>query len=113
MFSKFPYAFYVSGKDSNMCYMYICLNSRWSPKEEHSIKTALGRQLCDTIVPLMVDATTEYLSEQCNTILERVVGPADSDKFASCIQSYVLSKCHDLLVEQCRAQRFVKVAHPP
>lgn len=103
--------FYVIGKDSNMCDMYICLNSRWSPKEEHSIQTALGRQLCDTIVPLMVDATTEYLSEQCNTILERVVGPADSDKFASCIQSYVLSKCHDLLVKQCRAQRFVKVAY--
>ncbi|XP_068695175.1 E3 ubiquitin-protein ligase UBR4-like isoform X2 [Montipora foliosa] len=75
----------------------------WSPKEEHSMETALGLLLCDKIVPLLVDATTEYLSEHCNLILERVVGPADSDKYASCIQSYVLSKCHDLLVEQCTA----------
>lgn len=60
----------------------------------------------------MVDATTEYLSEQCNTILERVVGSADSDKFANCIQSYVLAKCHNLLLEQSGADRFVKEVHP-
>ena len=52
----------------------------------------------------------EFLSEQCNTILERVVGAADSDKYANCIQAYVLSKCHDLLVEQCKADRFERVA---
>ena len=70
------------------------------------MQTALGQQLCDKIVPLLVDSTTaEYLSEQCNVILERVIGPADSDKYANCIQSYVLSKCHDLLVEQCTADR--------
>ena len=57
----------------------------------------------------MVDATTEYLSEQCNTILEQVVGPADSDKFANCIQAYVLSKCHSLLVEQSGVEGFVIV----
>ena len=54
-----------------------------------------------------MDATTEYLSEQCNTILERVVGPADSDKFANCVQAYVLAKCHRLLVDQSVADRFV------
>lgn len=80
---------------------------RWSPKEEHSMQTALGKQLCDNIVPVMVDATMEYLSEQCSTILERVVGPADSDQFANCIQSYVLSKCHKLLVDQLGADRYV------
>ena len=69
------------------------------------MQTALGQQLCDKIVPLLVDSTTEYLSEQCNVILERVIGSADSDKYANCIQSYVLSKCHDLLVEQCTADR--------
>lgn len=72
------------------------------------MQTALGQQLSDKIVPLLVDATTEYLSEQCNVILERVIGPADSDKYANCIQLYVLSKCHDLLVEQCTADRLVK-----
>ncbi|XP_074621519.1 E3 ubiquitin-protein ligase UBR4-like isoform X3 [Acropora palmata] len=77
----------------------------WSPQKEHSMQTALGQQLCDKIVPLLVDSTTEYLSEQCNVILERVIGPADSDKYANCIQSYVLSNCHDLLVEQCTADR--------
>lgn len=71
------------------------------------MQTALGKHLCDNIVPLMVDATTEYLSEQCTTILERVVGPADSDKFANCIQSYVLSKCHKLLVDQLAADKYV------
>ena len=54
-----------------------------------------------------MDATTEYLSEQCNTILDRVVGPADSDKFANCVQAYVLTKCHRLLVDQSVADRFV------
>ena len=73
------------------------------------METALGLLLCDKIVPLLVDATTEYLSEHCNLILERVVGPADSDKYASCIQSYVLSKCHDLLIEQCTANGLVRV----
>lgn len=73
------------------------------------MQTALGKQLCDNIVPLMVDATTEYLSEQCNTILERVIDSADSDKFANCIQSYVLSKCHKLLLDQSRASRYVRV----
>ena len=86
---------------------FFPLRCRWSPKEDHSIQTALGKQLCDTIVPLIVDATTEYLSEQCNTILERVVGPADSDKFANCVQAYVLTKCHRLLVDQSVADRFV------
>ena len=81
--------------------------SRWSPKEEHSMQTALGKQLCDNVVPVMVDATMEYLSEPCNTILERVVGPADSDKFANCIQAYVLSKCHKLLVDQLGADRYM------
>lgn len=56
-----------------------------------------------------MDATTEYLSEQCNTILDRVVGPADSDKFANCVQAYVLTKCHRLLVDQSVADRFVVV----
>ena len=71
------------------------------------MQTALGKQLCDNVVPVMVDATMEYLSEQCSTILERVVGPADSDEFANCIQSYVLSKCHKLLVDQLGADRYV------
>lgn len=70
------------------------------------METALGKQLCDNVVPVMVDATMEYLSEQCNTILERVVGPADSDKFANCVQAYVLSKCHKLLVDQLGADRY-------
>lgn len=91
----------------NQVYILFPLRCRWSPKEDHSIQTALGKQLCDTIVPLIVDATTEYLSEQCNTILERVVGPADSDKFANCVQAYVLTKCHRLLVDQSVADRFV------
>jgi len=69
------------------------------------METALGKQLCDSVVPIMVDATMEYLSEQCNTILERVVGPANSDKFANCVQAYVLSKCHNLLVDQLGADR--------
>ena len=76
------------------------------------MQTALGKQLCDNVVPLLVDATTEYLSEQCNTILERVIGPADSDKFANCIQSYVLLKCHKLLVDQSRANRYVQYIIP-
>lgn len=71
------------------------------------MQTALGKQLCDNVVPVMVDATMEYLSEPCNTILERVVGPADSDKFANCIQAYVLSKCHKLLVDQLGADRYM------
>ena len=71
------------------------------------METALGKQLCDNVVPVMVDATMEYLSEQCNTILERVVGPANSDKFANCVQAYVLSECHKLLVDQLGADRYV------
>lgn len=93
------------GKGS--CMLHCVYLIRWSPKEEHSMQTVLGKQLCNNIVPLMVDATTEYLSEQCNSILEAVIGPADSDKFANCIQSYVLSKCHKLLVDQSGADRYV------
>ena len=71
------------------------------------MQTDLGKHLCDNVVPIVVDATMEYLSEPCNTILERVVGPADSDKFANCIQAYVLSRCHKLLVDQLGADRYM------
>ena len=59
------------------------------------------------IVPLLVDATTEYLLEQATSILDRVDGPAESETFARHVQFYVLLNCHKLLLEQSVAEKLV------
>ena len=85
--------------------------NRWSPKDDACLQSIESKQLCDCIVPLAVDATTEYLSDRSNAILEHLIGPAESDNFANCIQSYVLSKCLQLLVKQSAANRCVEFFH--
>lgn len=76
-----------------------------SPKEEQSVHTVLAHELKEHVVPLVVDATTDYLLESGTEILEQVVGPAESEQFAQAVQLYVLAECHALLVEESGAGR--------
>lgn len=74
--------------------------SRWCPKEEGSIHSLHAKELTSSFSPLLVDATTEFLHETATSVLERVVGPSDSEAFARNIQLYALINCQKLLIEQ-------------
>ena len=65
------------------------------------------KEIIGNIVPLLVDATTEYLSEQATSILDGVDGPADSEAFTRNVQFYVLLNCHKLLLEQSSIEKLV------
>ena len=69
----------------------------------------LRKEITDAVVPLAVDASAEYLSEQTCLILETIFNSVDSENCFTSIQQYLLEKCYELTLEHSMSQRYVHI----
>ncbi|KAM8927577.1 E3 ubiquitin-protein ligase UBR4 isoform 2-T2 [Pelodytes ibericus] len=63
----------------------------WCPEDLNS------RQLIQSLLPLLLESSTESVAELCSTSLERVLGPAESDDFLSRVYEKLIAGCYNIL----------------
>ncbi|XP_072282664.1 E3 ubiquitin-protein ligase UBR4 isoform X5 [Pyxicephalus adspersus] len=63
----------------------------WCPEDLNS------RQLTQSLLPLLLESSTESVAELCTTSLERVLGPAESDEFLSKVYEKLITGCYNIL----------------
>uniref|UniRef100_A0A8C5WBA2 Ubiquitin protein ligase E3 component n-recognin 4 n=1 Tax=Leptobrachium leishanense TaxID=445787 RepID=A0A8C5WBA2_9ANUR len=63
----------------------------WCPEELNS------RQMVQSLLPLLLESSTESVAEICSTSLERVLGPAESDEFLSRVYEKLIMGCYNIL----------------
>ncbi|XP_064423992.1 E3 ubiquitin-protein ligase UBR4 [Latimeria chalumnae] len=54
-------------------------------------------QLIRTLLPLLLESSTESVAEISSTSLERILGPAESDEFLAHIYEKLITGCYDIL----------------
>ncbi|KAM9298998.1 E3 ubiquitin-protein ligase UBR4 [Gastrophryne carolinensis] len=54
-------------------------------------------QLTQSLLPLLLESSTESVAELCSTSLERVLGPAESDEFLSKVYEKLITGCYNIL----------------
>ncbi|KAM5132251.1 E3 ubiquitin-protein ligase UBR4 [Mantella aurantiaca] len=63
----------------------------WCPEDLNS------HQLTESLLPLLLESSTESVAELCTTSLERVLGPAESDEFLSKVYEKLITGCYNIL----------------
>ncbi|XP_075462125.1 E3 ubiquitin-protein ligase UBR4 isoform X4 [Ascaphus truei] len=63
----------------------------WCPEELNS------RELIKSLLPLLLESSTESVAELCSTSLERVLGPAESDEFSFHVYEKLIAGCYNVL----------------
>ncbi|XP_069598111.1 E3 ubiquitin-protein ligase UBR4 isoform X6 [Ranitomeya imitator] len=63
----------------------------WCPEDLNS------QQLIQSLLPLLLESSTESVAELCSTSLERVLGPAESDEFLSRMYEKLITGCYNIL----------------
>uniref|UniRef100_A0A4W3HBC8 Ubiquitin protein ligase E3 component n-recognin 4 n=1 Tax=Callorhinchus milii TaxID=7868 RepID=A0A4W3HBC8_CALMI len=65
----------------------------WCPDEQNH------PQLIRTLLPLLLETSTENVSEISSTSLERILGPAESDEFLSCVYERLITSCYNIIAK--------------
>ncbi|KAG8431951.1 hypothetical protein GDO86_019058 [Hymenochirus boettgeri] len=63
----------------------------WCPEELNS------QQLVQSLLPLLLESSTESVAELCSQSLERVLGPSESDDFLSRVYEKLITGCYNIL----------------
>ncbi|XP_031761327.1 E3 ubiquitin-protein ligase UBR4 isoform X1 [Xenopus tropicalis] len=63
----------------------------WCPEDLNS------RQLVQSLLPLLLESSTESVAVFCSNSLERVLGPAESDEFLSKVYEKLITGCYNIL----------------
>ncbi|XP_057678820.1 E3 ubiquitin-protein ligase UBR4 isoform X1 [Corythoichthys intestinalis] len=54
-------------------------------------------QIVRTLLPLLLESSTESVAEMCTTSLERILGPSESDAFLSRIYERLVTGCYNII----------------
>ncbi|XP_069467171.1 E3 ubiquitin-protein ligase UBR4 isoform X2 [Ambystoma mexicanum] len=54
-------------------------------------------QVIRSLLPLLLETSTESVSEICSTSLERILGPAESDEFVARVYEKLITGCYNIL----------------
>ena len=74
------------------------------PEEEGSLDFVFRKEISDAIIPLVVDASAEFLFDETESIVESVFGSLDNEECSNQIQKYLLENCYDLIIEHSLSQ---------
>ncbi|XP_017342515.1 E3 ubiquitin-protein ligase UBR4 isoform X1 [Ictalurus punctatus] len=54
-------------------------------------------QVIQTLLPLLLESSTESVAEICSTSLERILGPAESDAFLARVYERLITGCYNII----------------
>uniref|UniRef100_A0A673LQI7 E3 ubiquitin-protein ligase UBR4-like n=1 Tax=Sinocyclocheilus rhinocerous TaxID=307959 RepID=A0A673LQI7_9TELE len=54
-------------------------------------------QMIRTLLPLLLESSTESVAEICSTSLERILGPAESDAFLALVYERLITGCYNII----------------
>uniref|UniRef100_A0A8C2KCQ3 Ubiquitin protein ligase E3 component n-recognin 4 n=1 Tax=Cyprinus carpio TaxID=7962 RepID=A0A8C2KCQ3_CYPCA len=54
-------------------------------------------QVIRTLLPLLLESSTESVAEICSTSLERILGPAESDAFLALVYERLVTGCYNII----------------
>lgn len=67
-------------------------------------------QVVRTLLPLILESSTESVAEISSTSLERILGPAESDAFLARIYERLVTGCYSIIANHSDPSRYKNVA---
>lgn len=67
-------------------------------------------QVVRTLLPLILESSTESVAEISSTSLERILGPAESDAFLARIYERLVTGCHNIIANHSDPSRYKNMA---
>lgn len=64
-----------------------------------------GPQVIRTLLPLLLESSTESVAEICSTSLERILGPAESDAFLALVYERLVTGCYNIIANHSDPNR--------
>ena len=62
-------------------------------------------QVIHTLLPLLLESSTESVAEISSNSLERVLGPAESDEFLARVYEKLITGCYNILANHADPNR--------
>lgn len=62
-------------------------------------------QVIRTLLPLLLESSTESVAEICSTSLERILGPAESDAFLALVYERLITGCYNIIANHSDPNR--------
>lgn len=62
-------------------------------------------QAIRTLLPLLLESSTESVAEICSTSLERILGPAESDAFLALVYERLITGCYNIIANHSDPDR--------
>jgi len=63
-------------------------------------------QVVRTLLPLLLESSTESVAEMCSTSLERILGPSESDAFLARIYECLVTGCYNIIANHADPTRY-------
>lgn len=67
-------------------------------------------QVVRTLLPLILESSTESVAEISSTSLERILGPAESDAFLARIYERLVTGCYSIIANHSDPSRYKNMA---
>lgn len=67
-------------------------------------------QIVRTLLPLILESSTESVAEISSTSLERILGPAESDAFLARIYERLVTGCYTIIANHSDPSRYKNMA---
>lgn len=64
-------------------------------------------QVIRTLLPLLLESSTESVAEISSNSLERILGPAESDEFLARVYEKLITGCYNILANHADPNRWV------
>lgn len=83
---------------------------KWTNASPGSTEELNPTQVVRTLLPLILESSTESVAEISSTSLERILGPAESDAFLARIYERLVTGCHNIIANHSDPSRYNNVA---
>ena len=87
----------LRGVYSLICFCFLC----WSWSDEMN-----PPQVIRTLLPLLLESSTESVAEISSNSLERILGPAESDEFLARVYEKLITGCYNILANHADPNRW-------
>lgn len=87
----------------NVC---LCVLSN-CVKKEGSLHFVFSKEISESITPLLMDASTEFLFDEAENIIEAVFGSLDHEECSNHVHNYLLENCYNLIIDHSLSQEYV------
>lgn len=82
----------------------------WTHASPFSTEELNPTQVVHTLLPLILESSTESVAEISSTSLERILGPAESDAFLARIYERLVTGCYNIIANHSDPSRYKNMA---